>query len=184
MKHIWSRTILALSGLLASIPALHAQAVYAATESTHIQVGAGGLYLHNDYTDRAAEGVSAWGDYDFLNVRRFEVGFEVAAHFGGLNTPDDIGENSYLIGPRVSYHKRRINVYGKLLVGRATITNQLFHLSSTYNVLPAFGGGVEYRVSRKFNVRAADIEIQKWPNFEPHTLSPVAISVGVSYMIR
>ena len=184
MKRTWTFATFALAGMFALIPALHAQAVYAASESGHIQVGAGGLYLHNDYTNRAAEGISVWGDYDFLRYRRFDIGLEVAAHFGGLNTPDDIGENSYLVGPRLSYRRHRFNVYAKILVGRATITNQLLNQSSSYNVLGAYGGGLEYRATRKFNVRAIDLELQKWPDFEPHTLSPVVISVGVSYIIR
>ncbi len=184
MKHFWTRTILALAGTLAFIPALHAQAVYAASETAHIQAGFGGLYLRNDYTDRAAEGISLWGDYDFLRFRRVDVGLEVAAHFGGIQTPDDIGENSYLFGPRFSYRRHRLTGYAKILVGRATITNQLLKQSSSYNVLGAYGGGIEYRVARKFNIRAVDLELQKWPDFEPHTLSPVAISVGVSYIIR
>ena len=184
MKRIWTRTILSFAALIVAVPAVHAQAVYAATESTRIQAGVGGLYLHNDYTDKAGQGLSIWVDYDFKNFRGFEIGVEAAAHFGGIITPDDIGENSYLIGPRVSYKKRRLDIYGKLLVGRATITNQLLNQSSSFNVLPAFGGGVDYRVSRKFNIRAVDFELQQWPDFEPHTLSPYAISVGVMYIIR
>ncbi len=48
---------------------------------------------------------------------------------------------------------------------------------------PAFGGGVEYRVKHHYNLRV-DLEEQKWPDFSPHTLSPIAITAGVAYVIR
>jgi hypothetical protein len=88
-----------------------------------------------------------------------------------------------MVGPRATIHRHKAALYGKLLFGRATITNQLQNLSSTYNSY-AFGGGIEYRLNRKINLRVADVEIQKWPNFEPHTLSPVAITIGASYSIK
>jgi hypothetical protein len=184
MKFTRSRITLSLAALVTLIPSLHAQSVYAAKQYFRIQAGAGGMYLDNDYTNRSAKGVAVWGDVDFTHYKSLMIGAEVEAHFGGIITPDDIGENSYLVGPRVSYTKRRFTVYGKLMVGRATITNQDLNLSSSYNVLPAFGGGLEYRVSRHWNIRAVDIEVQKWPDFEPTTLSPFSVAVGASYIIR
>ena len=88
-----------------------------------------------------------------------------------------------MIGPRFMYHRRKFTVYGKLLVGRTTITNQDYNLSSSYNAY-AFGAGLEYRATRKLNIRAFDVEMQKWPDFEPNTLSPVAMTIGASYIIR
>ena len=171
--------ILCFATLLVLIPSLHAQAIFTSARESRIQAGAGLLYLQPDYVNSNIKGVSLWGDYDFLGF----VGAEVSAHVGSIITPADIAEDSYMVGPRVMYHRRKITAYGKILVGRATITNQDYHLSSTYNAY-AFGGGLEYRVTRKLNVRAVDIEVQKWPNFEPNTLSPVAITIGASYIIR
>ncbi len=176
----WMQTLLGAAGLLILAPAMHGQATAAGIYKSHIQAGAGAMYLNNDYTDRKNYGISGWADYDFNRL----LGVEIEAHFGGIVSPDDIGENSYLIGPRVMYHKRKFTGYGKLMVGRATITNQLFNQSSSYNVIPAFGAGLEYRVKPHFNIRVVDFEIQKWPDFEPHTLSPLAITVGLSYVIR
>ena len=184
MKHTWTRKILSLSSLLLLVPALHAQAVYAAKQLFRIQAGVGYLYLDNDYTDRKNQGLAVWADVDFTHFRAVRIGVEGEAHFGGIITPDDIGENSYLVGPRFSYQRRRVNVYGKILLGQATITNQLLNQSSTYNVVPAYGGGVEYRLTHNINLRPIDIEMQKWPNFEPNTLSPFSIVVGASYIIR
>lgn len=175
----WITSILAAASALLFLPSLHAQADYTAFRTTRIQAGAGGLYLKNDFTEHANKGVSAWADYDF---NRF-LGVEAEAHFGTIVTPDDIGETSYFIGPRVSYRRRNAALYAKIVVGRASIVNQQTDAKSTYNAY-AYGGGLDYRISRHFNLRAVDFELQKWPNFEPNTLSPLAISVGLMYIIR
>jgi hypothetical protein len=175
----WMEVLMGAAGLLILAPALHAQAAPSGFYRSHIQAGIGGMYLNNDYTDKGNKGLSIWGDYDFTHL----IGVEVEAHFGGIITPDDIGENSYLVGPRIMYHRRKATVYGKIMLGRGTITNQLYNQSSSYNIIPAYGGGLEYRV-RHFNIRVVDVELQKWPDFEPNTLSPLAITVGLSYVIR
>ena len=164
--------------------AARTQAIPTATKSGSIQAGVGAMYLDNDFTDRSNKGLSFWGDYDFLHYKGLRVGAELEAHLGGIITPDDIGENSYLAGGRVSFYRRyHLDAYGKFMGGRATITNQDTNAASSFNVY-AFGGGIDYRVAHRINIRAVDFELQKWPNFEPHTLSPYAISVGVMYIIR
>lgn len=175
----WISPLVGLLGLLVSLPSLQAQAVYTASRAGRIQAGAGLLYLKSDFIAKGSEGISVWADYDLNRL----LGAEVEAHFGGLRSPGDIGENSYLIGPRVSYHRRKLSGYGKIMVGRGTIMDQFLHTSSTFN-LYAFGGGLDYRIRPRFNIRVIDFEQQKWPNFEPHTLSPINISAGLMYIIR
>jgi len=165
--------------LLILIPSLNAQAVYTANQNTRIQVGAGAAFIAPDYSKGTLIGFSAWGDYDFSKY----IGLEVSAHFGEIITPGDIAENSYMLGPRFSYRRRKLTLYAKALVGRATITNQDFNLSSSFN-LYAFGGGVEYRILHKINLRLVDFEQQEWPSFMPNSLSPTAATIGVSYIIH
>ena len=88
-----------------------------------------------------------------------------------------------MIGPRFFYRHRGLTAYAKALGGRATITNQNYNLSSSYWMY-AFGGGLEYRVFRKFNIRIVDFEQQQWPDFWPHSLGPAAATFGVSYIIH
>jgi len=184
MNKTRTRILLSLAALLVLAPALHAQAVYAAKEYFKLQAGAGAMYLDNDYTNRAAEGIAIWGDCDFTHFRGLLIGAEAEVHMGGIITPDDIGENSYLVGPRFSIQRRKFAVYAKILLGRASITNQNLNTSSSYNVIPAYGGGLDYRLSRKINIRVVDIEMQKWPNFEPNTLSPLSVTSGASYVFK
>ena len=161
------------------VPSLGAQATYTANQRNRIQVGAGFAALVPDYTPGTILGFSGWADYDFSRY----VGVEFSTHLGEFITPGDISENSYTLGPRFSYRHARLTVYGKALVGRATITNLNFNLSSSYNIY-AFGGGLEYRLLHKINVRVIDFEHQQWPDFTPHALSPSAVTIGVSYIIH
>jgi hypothetical protein len=178
MKKMWCGLI-CFASLLAFAPSLHAQAVYTAEQKTRIQAGGGVMSLNPDYTTGNVIGFSAWADYDFSKW----VGVEFSAHLGEFITPGDITENSYLIGPRLTYRRHKLTAYGKVLIGRATITNQDFSLSSSYNIF-AYGGGVEYRLLRKINIRVIDFELQSWPDFQPNALSPMAISIGASYIIH
>jgi len=178
----WTALLVLLAALLYVAPQAGAQAVYTATRKTRIQVGAGALYLKNDYTERANEGVTVWGDYDFSKY----IGLELEGHFGGIRVPDDINENSYLVGPRLSYRRGRLNIFGKVMVGRGTISTQYTsqpNSSASYNMF-AGGGGLEYRASRSFNIRVADIEMQNWYAFKPHSLSPLAVSAGLFYVFH
>ena len=88
-----------------------------------------------------------------------------------------IDENTYLIGPRVplvTYHG--ITPYGKFLWGMG---NGGFLTGNT--MVLAYGGGVDYRLSRRLTLRAFDFEWQQW-RVTP-TLYPYGGSVGLSYRI-
>lgn len=177
MKCLGLTAVLVFSCCLA--PLLRAQAGYTASRGGRIQAGAGVLYLHNDYTSAGDEGASVWIDAD---LNRY-VGIEGEVHLGTLRSPSDIGENSYLLGPRLSYHRRKLTGYGKLMVGRGTIVNDFLNTSSSYTIF-AGGGGVDYKLHGHFSLRAVDFEYQNWHSFTPHSLSPYTISTGVIYSIR
>ncbi len=175
----WHSVFFSLAVLFLGISSMRAQAIYAGTENVRIQAGVGGTYLKTDYARNTDKGLVFWGDYDF----RAFIGLEGEYRLGGLMAPGGIGENSYLVGPRLLYRRRKFTGYGKLTVGRGTITNQDLNQSSSFNVY-AYGGGLEYKVTRKLNLRAVDIELQKWPDFKPTAISPLSLAVGLSYVFR
>ena len=124
-----------------------------------------------------------YGTYDFLKIKHIGIGIDAEVKLDGIVSPTDIGEDTYLVGPRFNVFKRgKVNVYGKVLIGRGSIFNQDNNTSSAYNVF-AYGGGVEYRFLPKFNLRG-DVELQQWPNFSPNTLSPISATIGVAYILR
>ena len=145
-----------------------------------IQVGVAASSYTLDYGDGREEGVGIYADLDLPK----HLGIEALYRNASLKTPHDIGENHLLVGPRLSVHKGRFIPYGKALVGMGTINFQQGYFvsdSSQSYLIYAFGGGLDYHVSRHFNVRAFDFEYQLWPTFQPHGLTPTGFSAGAAY---
>jgi len=92
-------------------------------------------------------------------------------------------QDHYLIGPKVpAFQFGHAQVYGKALIGlgRMTFPNHIGYGSFT---ALAFGGGIDYKLTRKLSVRG-DFEWQDWPNFLPdQTLRPWGMTAGVAYRV-
>lgn len=158
----------------------NAQAVPAASRPTRLQLGGGFTYARPDY-DRPIKGISAYGDFDFTR----HLGIEGDLHFINLWTPGDIGENTYLVGPRVKFQFGRLTPYAKALGGIGQFQFQYPSqypgpATYTYGVY-AFGAGLDYHASRHFNIRPFDIEFQKWPGFRQNGLTPIVMTFGAAY---
>ena len=166
---------------LVSCASIHAQALPTATRRP-VQIGLGFSVAAPDYGERYIQGFSLFGDIGL--ARR--LGVEGDIHYVSLRTPTDVGENTYLIGPRYNLlHQDRFNAYIKGMGGVGRFVYQLGYFQQPHtNTFAAFsfGAGMEYRASRHINVRAIDIEAQKWPNYSPHTLSPFVITFGAAYV--
>lgn len=158
-----------------------AQAIPTATRSGSLQLGLGATYARPDYGRKGIEGVTVYGDYDFS--RHF--GVEGDLHFVTLFTPEDIAENTYLIGPRYRFQYRRLTPYAKAMFGFGQFKYQypsIYGKASTYTYgVYSFGGGLDLRATRHINVRAFDFEYQKWPGYPVHGLSPIVMTVGAAY---
>ena len=161
----------------------HAQAVPTASHVGTIQVGVGATFVKPDYTTETAKGIAVYGDFDFTR----HIGLEADVHIASLITPNDVGENTYLIGPRYVYRFRRLAPYGKVLFGIGDFQFQQGSYGSGSNstyVVEAFGAGLDIQATRRISIRAIDFEFQKWPNFPPNGLTPTAITVGVAYVFH
>jgi len=184
------RSILAFFCIASSlaIVSAHAQVAPAATRNT-FSLSAGGLgslvqpdYAGNGIAQTSPQRLYGAGAYVDAHFNRW-VQIEAEGrwlHFNQYYPPGSltgIDENTYLIGPRIpitTFHK--VTPYGKFLFG---LGNGTF-LSGNVLVL-AYGGGVDYRLTRRFTVRAFDFEYQQW-RVAP-TLYPYGGSVGISYKI-
>jgi hypothetical protein len=187
---LMNRSILAFfcfAGFLAVVSA-HAQVVPSATSRTFsVSAGAFGSMAQPDYGDQGFAQTSPnrlFGPGAFVDVH-FSRWVQVEAEGRWLRfnqfylrgLPPGNGESTYLIGPRipiVTFH--RISPYGKFLVG---LGNGPFLNGNTFVL--AYGGGVDYRLTRRFTLRAIDFEYQRW-SVTP-TLYPYGGSVGISYKI-
>jgi hypothetical protein len=118
-------------------------------------------------------GMGAYVDY---RMSRW-VQLEGEARWLNKNQYLGINENSYSIGLREPIRTfGRFTPYGKALIGLGSGSFLTGH-AAMYTV----GGGVDYRLNKRFNVRAFDFEYQQW-NVTP-TLHPYTASVGLSYRI-
>jgi Outer membrane protein beta-barrel domain len=93
-------------------------------------------------------------------------------------------QDNYLIGPKVPlYRIGRAQTYGKVMIG---LGKETFPHNAGYGSFTAlaYGAGLDYRLSRKFTVRAVDFEFQEWPKWLNNTqLYPYGVSVGMAYRV-
>ena len=161
--------------------ALHAQASATAERLSTVQVGAGLTFIRPDYNPAIIKGYSIYGNYDFFS----HIGIEGDVHIGNVITPNDIGETTFLLGPRFTFTKRRFHPYAKGLLGVGIFTFEPVYSysksSSSTHKLYALGGGLDYSAKRRLNIRAIDFEYQSWPGFTANGLTPIVITVGAAY---
>ena len=94
-----------------------AQAVPSATRAATAQIGGGVSLASPDYGTRCIKWVSVFGDLDFGAHFGAHLGAEIDVHLVSYITPTDIGQDTYLAGPRYTYRRKHLNVYGKGLLG-------------------------------------------------------------------
>jgi hypothetical protein len=168
--------------LLLAVASARAQVAPAAYSST-FRVDAGGLgsVFQPDYAGLGVAQTSpkrlyGFGAYVDVHFSRWAQ-IEAEGRWLRFNQYLGIDENTYLIGPRVPIHDfHGWTPYGKVLFGMSTGS---FLSGNAGNI--TFGGGVDYRLTRKLTLRAFDFEYQRW-SVTP-TLWPYGGSVGLSYRV-
>lgn len=171
-----------LVGVLSFASVVHAQALPTATANGAIYAGGGYSYAKPDYGQKSIQGGSGFVDYNF----RPHWGVEGDAHIIALITPQDLAENSYLVGPRYIYPRGRFNLYAKVLFGVGQIVIQEVQDNpeggaGTYFAYAA-GGGLDIRATKHIMVRALDFEYQHW-SYQTG-LTPSVFTVGAAYRFR
>jgi len=118
----------------------------------------------------------------------------------GLDFVPEVGEKTFLVGPRIPILQyKRLTPYGKVLfgVGRTSTNHAIYQTShNSFNSFAmAYGGGLDYRLTKRINIRIPDIEYQQWNLRINETnlnntvtahhfpIHPWGASAGVSYTI-
>ena len=175
--------------LLSSARLATAQAVESAT-ARQFSLTAGGFGSLFNTADGNNQFYPASGSYlvgvgTYVDVH-FTRWIQVEAEGRWLRFNESAGESMdhYLIGPRVPIHEfGRFQAYGKVLFGMGKMTFPNGYGHGSFTAL-AYGGGVDYRLSRKLTIRAVDFELQQWPKWLPGTaLYPWGVSAGVGYRV-
>jgi len=122
---------------------------------------------------QALYGVGAYVDADFTRW----IQIEAEGRWLPFNQYKGNSESTYMIGPRVPIIEyKRFKPYGKFLIG---IGGGNFLSGKVAGI--AYGGGLEYRLSKKFTLRAFDFEYQNW--YGGTSLKPYGGSAGISYRL-
>jgi len=146
-----------------------------------ITAGALGTAYQPDFTN--TQGVHSNPDYLFGAGAYVDVRFtrwiqiEAESHWLRFNPNLSFSENNYLAGFRVPLRRfGRATPYAKVLYGFGSAD----FLNGRASDL-ALGGGVDYRLTKKFSLRAIDFEYQRWRTTP--TLTPYGFNVGIGYKI-
>ena len=165
----------------AAAPHLLGQATPTASRRGGLSVGAGFSTTSPDYAQRYAKGLSGWVDLDFTQ----HLSAEIMIHKDSIWTVTDIGEDTYMIGPRYTFHYKRLDPYIKVMLGYGVFQTQYDfrpHTSDSYFAY-AGGAGLDYRLRPHINIRIIDAEAQRWPSFANNGgLSPYVYTFGGSYV--
>ena len=122
------------------------------------------------------------GTYVDVRLKRW-VQFEAEARWMRFNQYQNIYQDNYLIGPRLPVFRfGKSTVYAKGLAG---FTNMNFDSSGDHGHFTAFafGGGLDYKLTRRLSLRAIDVEYQYWPSWGNSKLMPYGASMGIGYKV-
>lgn len=134
-------------------------------------------------TDGSSNYLLGMGTYVDMRFRRW-VQIEAEGRWLRFNEYYGEHQDNYLIGPRLPIHQfGRATAYGKVLVGYGKMTFPFGYGYGTFTDI-AYGGGVDYKLTRKLSIRAIDFEYQQWPKWINNSaLYPYGVSVGVGYKV-
>jgi opacity protein-like surface antigen len=123
------------------------------------------------------------GTYVDLHFTRW-IQIEGEARWLRFNEYYGGNEDTYLIGPKVPIRQfGRATAYGKAMIGLGKMNFPLNAGHGSFTAL-AYGGGIDYKLSRRLSLRAIDFEYQQWPKWVYNTsLYPYGVSVGVGYRV-
>jgi opacity protein-like surface antigen len=130
-------------------------------------------------------GIGAYVDVKFTRW----IQIEGEARFSRFNQYQNIHQDNYLIGPRIPIHRYgRFTPYAKALVGITSMDmgpnpNGTGSDPTGRFLTAAYGGGVDVKLTRRFSLRAVDVEYQQMPEWFGSSASPYGASVGLSYKI-
>ncbi len=167
---------------LCAAPFAHAQAVESATART-FRIDAGG-FASGFQPDEGSNDLFGLGTYVDVHFTHW-IQVEGEARWLRFNQYYGEHQDTYLIGPKIPIRRigSRTQLYGKAMIGLGKMTFPNNYGYGSFTAL-AFGGGLDYRLTRKLTLRPVDFEYQDWPKWlNNNALYPYGVSVGVAYRV-
>jgi len=156
-----------------------AQAVPTATApGAFITLGGTYSYFKVPYGETHLGG---WGMYVDAHFRR-QVGLEFEGHWSDKQPITNEHQTTYMVGPKIQWHRRNFSPYAKVLVGDGTFYFPYGYATGQYLVI-APGGGVDWNVGDHLKVRVVDYEYQDWTQFSYGTFRPSGWSCGIAWRL-
>ncbi len=142
-------------------------------------VGIAGSVYRSDYGKLTFYAPTVYVD---ANIHRY-VGIEAEARWLRYGGKNGITQDTYLVGPKISFKPVGWVPYVKMPVGLGKMKFPYGLATGNYFVL-APGGGLEYWAHNdNIHIRVIDVEYQMWPQFTFGTLHPYGVSAGVSFRV-
>lgn len=165
--------------LFGMVQQVSAQAAEAADAGhAFLSVGGGASGYEVQYGSRKLLGMTAWVDAD--TIRHF--GIEGEGRWLEYHQQANVHVETYLVGARYHFNVGRTQPYVKALGGLGYFNFPYNYASGRYFVV-APGGGIDYRLSKRWSARA-DFEYQYWPQFTFGAMSSAGGTIGLCFHIR
>jgi hypothetical protein len=172
----------------------------AQTNGESIRYGLVGVGTFVDLRFRRWIQVEAEGRWSRFNINPAYANVQVTGTAPTVESlaTHEVTESTYLIGPRIPLHRfGRTTPYVKALlgIGRTSLNPDLLTISGSPNFggfAQAYGGGLDYRLTKHLNIRIFDAEYQSWNLAIQNTansqtssfpIHPYGASAGISYKI-
>jgi opacity protein-like surface antigen len=177
---------------LLAFASLFAVAAQAQEERHSVDVFAGYSYVRANPATSRTDGFNLNGGSASVayNVNGWLSG---VADFGGYHNTNILGSgvdgtlSTYLFGPRVSYHRfSRVTPFGEVLFGVAHTGANLLNTNSQNAFAMTVGGGLDYRISSRFSIRAAKVDylltrFNEFNTTNTQTQNNLRVSTGVVF---
>ena len=143
-----------------------------------VSAGATGSGYYVQYGERKMAGITGFVDAD----TRRRLGIEAEGKWVEFRQSSNVHVETYSIGARYHFTFGRLQPYAKGLIGFGDF-NFPYNLATGRFLVVTAGGGLDYRLSRRIQIRAVDCEYQSWPQFTFGNMSTLSANVGVRVRI-
>jgi hypothetical protein len=143
-----------------------------------LSAGATGSGAYLQYGERTMVGASGFVDAD----TRRRLGIEAEGRWIEFRQTAGVHVETYSAGLRYHFDLGRFQPYIKGLAGLGDF-NYPYNLATGRYLVATAGGGVDLLAGHRFQIRAADVEYQFWPQFTFGNMASFAVSAGLRVRI-
>jgi hypothetical protein len=139
-----------------------------------ISAGATASGEYVQYGERRMLGIAGFVDAD----TRRHLGVEAEGRWEEYYQTADVHLETYSVGARYHFTLRRFQPYVKGLIGFGDF-NFPYNLATGRYLVTTGGAGLDLRLGQRFQLRAADVEYQYWPQFTFGSMTTMSASFGL-----